>query len=117
MLCWSKSSEFDFLVTNKRVERGRDVVTKEGREEGGGGGGGVQRGQLRRSTQVTKTCQIPGKSSTELLHHAWNNAWEGEPSTHASEELLSEGLQIKASSLKRIRQIEDMECWKYVGFA
>lgn len=50
------------------------------KQVGGGGERGVQWGQLRRSTQVTKTCQIPGKSSTESLHHAWNNAWEGEPS-------------------------------------
>lgn len=41
MLCWSKSSEFDFLVNKKRVERGRDVVTKEGREEEGGGAAGA----------------------------------------------------------------------------
>lgn len=91
-------SAFDFLVNNKKVLKGAEKL-------------------LLRSTRVTKTRQIPGKSSTESLHQAWNNAWEGERSAHASKELMSEGLQIKPSSLKRIRQIEDMEWWKYVAYA
>lgn len=80
MLHWSKSSAFDFFVENKQVLKGAEMLSllwgRRGCSRWGGG--------LGKSTQVTKTCQMPGKSSTESLHRTRNNAWEGGLSARAA---------------------------------